>query len=159
MIQRRKAVAAAMLAVTATAAACGGSGNSRTSSGGSSYDPATSTLNAAGLQVCSQAQRVVPSGLGGTGSGVAATRGFYVAKDCKGKTTSPNTVVVAQFTSQASLDAGKAAVSKALPRSEVATAGPVLIVVSGPDATANMAAIKTQAAKRGLKTVTTTTSS
>jgi hypothetical protein len=159
MIQARRAVAAAMLAVTATAAACGGGGNSNTSTGGSSYDPAISTLTAAGLQVCSQAQRVVPSGLGGTGTGVAATRGFYVAKDCKGKTTSPNTVVAAQFTSQASLDTGKAAVEKALPRSEVAAAGPVLVVVSGPDATANMAAIQKQLAKRGMSTITTTTSS
>src|ERR1700750_1407178 len=89
--------AAAVLALTATmlAAACGGGGGDAGSSDPSSnqYDPAKTTLEPAGLEVCSDASSGVPQNLG-SGQGVITTRAFFVASDCQGSKTSPDTVVV-----------------------------------------------------------------
>src|SRR3954452_6410005 len=95
---RRLLLAGLVISSTALVAACGGSGGSDSAAsdpGSASYDPAKTTLHDAGLAVCSEQQKVAVGGLEeGGADGPTATRGFYVAKDCKGEKKTPNTVVV-----------------------------------------------------------------
>src|SRR5436305_13591663 len=91
-------------------AACGGSSNSSSSDPGSkNYRPAQTTLKKAGLESCSQATRDLPSGLT-TLPGLGATKGFYVAKACNGAKTTPNSVIVFQFTSIDNANSGAMAI-------------------------------------------------
>jgi hypothetical protein len=153
---RALALAAFVLAASAVATACGGSsGGSSTNPGSASYDPATSALHKAGLQVCSESQRAMPHGIQTNPQEVAASRGFFVAKDCKGKKTSPDTVLIFQFTSKQAIDSGAPAIKAAFPHGESTTSGPLLIITNGPNAKANMAAIKPYVPKFGTSTTTT----
>src|SRR5262245_36251685 len=129
-------------ALAALLAGCGGGGSSSSSDPGSkNYDPAQTTLKAAGLEACGEAQAQSSGGLDQS-SGVIAVRGFYVAKDCQGKKVSPNIMIVYQFDSRASLDAGMPKIKALYPRGEVDEYGPLVLVATGPDAQANMAAVK-----------------
>jgi hypothetical protein len=122
-------------ALVVVLAGCGGGGGSGASSdpGSSDYDPAQTTLKDAGLEVCSEVQEQAAQGLD-SGAGVVAVRAFYVAKDCMGAKTSPNKVILYQFDGRSSLDAGMSKIRVAYPRGEVVEYGPVIIVVTGPDA-------------------------
>jgi hypothetical protein len=140
--------------VVAVAAGCGSGGSSGGSAGGgtttssssadpnsTNYDPAETTLKAAGLEVCNQSQTQSSGGLDQS-SGVVSTRSFLVAPDCKGAKSSPNQISVYQFKDRKSLDAGTAKIQAAYPKGEVAQYGAVVILALGPDAAKNMAAVK-----------------
>jgi len=115
-----------LLALSAALAACGGSSHSSNPSS-NNYDPAHTTLKAAGLQVCSQSQS---SSLPNE-PGASHTRTFSVATDCHGKETSPNVVRVYQYSSQQAVDAGYAAIKAALPANAASEKyGPLVIVVT-----------------------------
>src|SRR5262249_59892125 len=105
------------LSGTMLVAACGGGGGSDKSSDPSSasYDPAKTTLHDAGLEVCGEQQDVQTGGLKVNANGLAAARGFYVAKDCNGAKQTPNVVVVCQFTSADATPAGPPAGKPAQP--------------------------------------------
>src|SRR4029079_14510291 len=148
------AVALSML--VAMAAGCGsggssggsggdGSGTSTSSSSSdpnsSSYDPAETTLKAAGLEVCSETQTQSSGGLDRS-SGVSATRSFFVAPDCKGAKTSPNQITVYQFKDRDSLDTGMSKIRAAYPKGQTTQYGAVVILATGPDSAAYMADVK-----------------
>ena len=152
----RLACAVALSVLVAVTAGCGSSSSSsgdtngsNTSTSGSSssdpnsgnYDPAQTTLKAAGLEVCGETQTGTGGGLDQS-SGVSATRSFMVAPDCKGSKTSPNVVTVYQFTSKQALDAGVPKLKAAYPRGEVTQYGAAVILATGPNAAAYMADIK-----------------
>src|SRR4051794_39116098 len=139
----RMLAAGLALALTTLGAACGGGGGSDDSSNPSSasYDPAKTTLHAAGLEVCSERQDVQTGGLKIDSNGLAAARGFFVAKDCNGAKETPNAVVVFQFTSADATQAGLAEIKRAYPRSETSQQGPLVIATTGPAAAANLTAI------------------
>ena len=123
-------------------AACGGSSSS-SDPGSTHYDPATTTLKAAGLAVCSDATKDVPPTLTSI-EGLGATRGFYVAKDCKGAKVTPNTIIVFQFTNLDSIGPGERAIKVALPNAAVIQHYPLVIAATGPDKAANLAAVEQQ---------------
>jgi hypothetical protein len=130
------------VAVAALLAGCGGGGGGASSDPSSKdYDPAETTLKSAGLEACGEAQAQSAGGLD-QGAGVVAVRGFYVAKDCMGSKTSPNQIIVYQFNGRESLDAGLPKIKVAYPRGEVGQHGPLVIVATGPDAAANLAAVQ-----------------
>ena len=153
----RVACAVALTVLVAMAAGCGSSGgssadnsgNGGTTTNGSSssdpnstnYDPAQTTLKAAGLEVCSETQTGTGGGLDQS-SGVSATRSFMVARDCKQRKTSPDVVTVYQFTSKQALDAGVPKLKAAYPRGQVTQYGAAVILATGPNAAAFMAGIK-----------------
>lgn len=152
----RVACAVALSTLVAVAAGCGsggssagdGSGTTGTSTGTSSsdpnssgYDPAETTLKDAGLEVCSQTQTQSSGGLDRS-SGVSATRSFLVAPDCKGAKTSPNAITVYQFKDRDSLDAGMSKIKAAYPKGETTQYGAVVILATGPNASAYMADVK-----------------
>src|SRR5215472_12444254 len=84
----------AIVAASGLLAACGGSsGNSSTDPSSPHYDPATATLQKAGLVVCSQQQHAAPPQLTSM-PGLGITRSFFVAKDCNGAKVTPNTITV-----------------------------------------------------------------
>src|SRR3954451_19417062 len=92
-----------LAALVAVLAGCGGGGSGASSDPGSKdYDPAHTTLKSAGLEACGEAQEQSSGGLD-EGAGVVAVRGFYVAKDCMGSKTSPNTMIVYQFNGRESV--------------------------------------------------------
>jgi hypothetical protein len=130
----------------AALAGCGGGSSSDPNS--KDYDPAETTLKDAGLEVCDEAQVQAVKGLD-EGAGVVAIRAFFVAEDCGESKTSPNQVVVYQFNGRESLDAGLPIIKAAYPRGEVAESGPLVIVTTGPDAAANLAAIQKALAASG----------
>lgn len=141
---------AALVALSTVAAACGGSSAS-SNPYSTNYDPAKTTLKAAGLEVCSEEQsQSLPYEPGAQGS-----RKFFVASDCMGKKTSPNTVAVYQFGSKQSVTEGAAAIKAAMPNGSSTVYGPLVIVTLGPDREANLAAIEAQFTET---TPTTTTS-
>jgi len=142
----------ALVVLSTALAACGGSSHSSNPSA-NNYDPAHTTLKAAGLQVCSQSQS---SSLPNE-PGAQHTRTFFVATDCNGQQTSPNVVRVYQYSSQQAVDAGYAAIKAALPANAAAEKyGPLVIVATGPDAHQNLAAINKALAKtQGGQPVTT----
>jgi len=125
-------------------AACGGSDDSSSSDpGAANYDPAQTTLKKAGLEACNQATRDLPSGLT-TIDGVGSARAFYVAKDCKGATTTPNSVYVVQFTSVDAIGPGEKQIKRTLPQAATLQHYPLVIAATGPDKEANLAAIEAQ---------------
>jgi hypothetical protein len=125
-------------------AACGGSDGSSSSDPGSvNYDPAQTTLKKAGLEACNQATRDLPAGLTNL-EGEGSAKAFYVAKDCKGATTSPNSVFVVQFTSVEAIGPGEQAIKQALPQAATLQHYPLVIATTGPDKDANLAAIEAQ---------------
>jgi hypothetical protein len=124
-------------------AACGGGSSSSSEPGSANDDPATTALKAAGLAVCSDATKDVPPTVTEV-PGLGATRGFYVAKDCKGAKTTPNTVIVFQFTNLDSIGPGEQAIKQALPNAAVLQHYPLVIAATGPDKAANLAAVEQQ---------------
>jgi hypothetical protein len=132
------------LAAVALVAGCGGSDSSSgdaSDPSSASYDPAKTTLHAAGLEVCSEQQQASTGGLQVSSNGLAAARGFFVAKDCNGATQTPNVVVVFQFTSADAVQSGMAEIKRSYPRAETKQQGPLIIAATGPDAAANLSAI------------------
>ena len=129
-----------LAAVAAVLAGCGG-GEPSSDPGSKNYDPAHTTLKAAGLETCSEEQVDPAKGLD-SGAGVIAVRGFYVAEQCMGAQKTPNEIIVYQFSSRETLDAGMPKIRAAYPRGEVGEAGPLVIVATGPDAAANLAAVQ-----------------
>jgi hypothetical protein len=124
-------------------AACGGGSSSSSDPGSTNDDPATTALKAAGLAVCGDATKDAPPSVTAL-PGLGATRGFYVAKDCMGAKTTPNTVIVFQFTNLDSIGPGEQAIKKALPTAAVLQHYPLVIATTGPDKGANLAAIEQQ---------------
>jgi hypothetical protein len=125
-------------------AGCGGGGsNSSSDPGSASYDPATTTLKDAGLEVCSEETRDLPPTMTSI-QGVGATRAFYVAKDCKGAKTTPNTIAVVQFTSKDTFASGTQTIKSALPNAAVTQHYPLVIAATGPAKEANLAAVEQQ---------------
>ena len=138
----RFARAFTLTALVAVLAGCGGGGGGSSSDPSSKdYDPAHTTLKAAGLEVCSEDQVQPAKGLD-SGAGVIAVRAFYVAKDCMGAEKTPNELIVYQFDGRESLDAGLPKIRAAYPGGEVGQYGPLVIVGTGPDAAANLAAVE-----------------
>lgn len=132
---------ALVLAIPFAVAACGGGGGSSNSDPTSeNYDPAHTTLKDAGLEVCGDANTQVPQNLS-SGSGFQNSRAFFVASDCMGKETSPDTAMVFQYDSKQSVDAAFAKVQTALPNSSSEKYGPLILVTTGPNRAANLAAI------------------
>jgi hypothetical protein len=118
-------------------AGCGGGSNSSSSS----TDPATSSLNAAGLEVCSEGTRDLPPTITSM-PGLAVTRVFDVAKDCNGAKQTPNAIVAFQFTSKQQFAAGTKTIQAGLPKAAVHPAYPIVIAAIGPDRVANLAAVE-----------------
>src|SRR3954447_15055303 len=137
----RLSCALAVLAVALMLAACGGGGSSSNGDPtNASYDPAHTTLKDAGLEVCGDAHHQIPQTLG-SGPGMQSSRSFFVADDCMGKETSPDTAMVFQFDSKEAVDAGYANVQAALPNGSTQKYGPLILVTTGPNREANLAAI------------------
>ena len=132
--------------------ACGGGGSGSSDPSSANYDPAHTTLKDAGLEVCSESDTQVPQTLA-SGQGFQASRAFFVAKDCNGKKTSPDVAMSVQYDSKQSVDAAYATVKTAVPNSSAAQYGPLIIITTGPNREANLAAIegalKAQGAKSG----------
>jgi hypothetical protein len=143
-VSSRRVLAGLSLAAVTLVAGCGGGGGGGDSSdpNSSSYDPATTTLKAAGLEVCSEQQRAATGGLDADQNGLAAARAFFVAKDCNGSKESPNVVAVFQFTSADAVQSGMVQIKKAYPRAKTVQRGPLIIAATGPDAAANLSAIE-----------------
>ena len=135
---------APLLAVVLLLAACGGSSDSSSSEPGSAnYDPAQTTLKNAGLEACNEAERDLPPGLTSL-EGEGSAKAFYVAKDCNGATTTPNSVYVVQFTSIDTIGPGEQKIKRALPTAATLQHYPLVIATTGPDKEANLAAIEAQ---------------
>ena len=128
------------LALPLALAACGGGGSSSGDPNSANYSPAETTIKDAGLEACSEAENQIPQSLA-SGPGVQNTRSFFIAKDCMGKETAPNTVMVFQFDSKQSVDAGYANVKAAMPNGTATKYGPLILVTTGPDRAENMTAI------------------
>jgi len=137
---RGLAVSVVPLALAACGGGGGGSSSNNSDPTSANYDPAHTTLKDAGLEACSEADNQIPQSLA-SGPGVQNSRAFFVAKDCMGKETSPDTAMVFQFDSKQSVDAGYASVKAALPNSTSEKYGPLIIATTGPNREANMAAI------------------
>lgn len=149
---------AAVVAATALAA-CGGSSSDSSSDGSSdpgsaTYDPATTTLQKAGLEACSQGQEDVPPTLSAL-PGLGITRAFYVAKDCKGLKVTPNAMIVFQFTNVDDFNSGTQSIKSALPKASVLPHYPLVIASIGPDKDANLAAVEKQLPPSTVVTTTT----
>jgi hypothetical protein len=131
-------------------AACGGGGGGSSNPSSANYDPAHTTLKDAGLEVCSESDTQVPQNLS-NGPGFQASRAFFVAKDCNGKKTSPDVAMSLQYDSKQSVDAAYANVKTAVPNSSAAKYGPLIIVTTGPNREANLAAIEQALQAQGAK--------
>ncbi len=151
---RRVPLAVLFIALPLALAACGGGSSASGDPSSVKYDPAHTTLKDAGLEVCSEDDTQIPQTLA-SGPGVQNSRAFFVASDCKGKKTAPDTAMVFQFDSKQAVDAGYAQVKAALPNSSSEKYGPLIIATTGPNREANLSAID-QALQ---KTYPTTTSS
>ena len=132
----------ALVAVPLVLAACGGSSGSSNPTS-AKYDPAHTTLKDAGLEVCSEGQKDIGAQLTQI-PGVAATRTFDVAKSCNGATKTPNEMTVFQFTNQDDFTSGTRTIKAAMPNSSVYAKYPLVITSSGPNAEANLDAVKQQ---------------
>jgi hypothetical protein len=152
----RFGIAAVAAVVTLAACGGGGDGDSTTNPGSKNYDPAKTALANAGLEVCSEEQKDISTQLSEI-PGLALTRSFDVAQDCKGATVTPNKVTIFQFTNKADFEAGVQSVKSALPQAAVYDTYPVVIAATGPDREANLAAVE-QNLPPGLGGTTTTTS-
>ena len=147
----------AAVAAGITLAACGGSSSSDSSTnpGSKNYDPATTALANAGLQVCSEEQKSISTQLSSM-PGLQLARSFDVAKDCHGATVTPNKVTLFQFTNKANFEAGVQSIKSALPQAAVYEHYPLVIATTGPDREANLTAVENNLPP-GLATTTTTT--
>src|SRR4051794_5411528 len=135
-LRTRLALAAALLAV-ATGAACGGDD----SRGGAAREgPPETGLQQARPRGRSEAPAVVPGSLASE-PGPVASRGFYVAADCHGAETTPNTITVFQFASNAAADDFEPKIHSSYPKGQVASGGPLIIVATGPQAKENLDAV------------------
>lgn len=132
-----------VLVLAAALAGCGSSSESTSDPGSKNYDPAHTTLKDAGLEVCSEGQHDIGAQLTQL-PGVAATRTFDVAKSCNGATRTPNEMTIYQFTNQDDFTSGARKIKAALPSSAVYEQYPVVITSSGPNAQANLEAVKEQ---------------
>jgi hypothetical protein len=135
--------------LVAALAACGGGGgssNSTSNPSSANYDPATTAINNAGLEVCGQHQQPVSQSLSAD-PGLSNTRSFAVAKDCHGAKVSPNAITIFQFASRDAVDKGFTEVQAAYPQGEAVKFRALVIMTTGPDREANLAAVKTELAK------------
>jgi hypothetical protein len=132
-----------LLAVLFLAACGGGSDSSSSDPGSVNYDPAHTTLQKAGLEVCDEATRDLPASVT-TLEGAGSAKAFYVAKDCKGAKTTPNSVYVVQFTSIETIGPGEQKIKRTLPQAATLQHYPLVIATTGPDKEANLAAIEAQ---------------
>ena len=147
----------AAVAVVATLAACGSdSGDSTTNPGSKNYDPATTALANAGLEVCSEEQESIGAQLS-TLPGLQLTRKFDVAKDCQGATVTPNKVTLFQFSNKPDFEPGVQSIKSELPLAAVYDTYPLVIAATGPDREANLEAVKNNLPP-GLGATTTTSS-
>jgi hypothetical protein len=146
-----------LVMVVGALAGCGGGGNSDSSSnpGGAHYDPATTALNAAGLEVCSEGTRDLPPTITSM-PGLAVTRVFDVAKACNGAKQTPNAIFAFQFTSKDDFAAGAKTIKAGLPKAVLHETYPIVIAATGPDRVANLAAVE-QHLPAGLAPTTSTT--
>jgi hypothetical protein len=124
-------------------AACGGSSSSSSDPGSVNYDPAHSTLKKAGLEVCSEETQDLPATVTSL-QGLGAAKAFFVAKDCKGATKSPDVVYVLQFTSVETIGPGERAFKRTFPNAATLQHYPLVIGTTGPNKDANLAAIQAQ---------------
>ena len=121
------------------------------------YDPATTALANAGLQVCSEEQESIGAQLSSL-PGLQLTRKFDVAKDCQGATVTPNKVTLFQFSNKPDFQPGIQAIKSELPLAAVYATYPLVIAATGPDREANLEAVKNNLPP-GLGAATTTTTS
>ena len=131
----------AAVAAVVMLAACGGSDDSTTNPQSKNYDPATTALANAGLQVCSEEQESIGAQLS-TLPGLQLTRKFDVAKDCQGATVTPNKVTLFQFSNKPDFEPGVQSIKSALPLAAVYDTYPLVIAATGPDREANLEAVK-----------------
>jgi hypothetical protein len=143
---RRTILVLIVATAVALLSACGGGSSSKSDPGSPNYDPAHTTLKAAGLEVCGEEQQSAPPGLSEV-QGLGLTRVFKVAKDCHGASTSPDTMMAFQFTSMESFNAGVPAIKSALPSAAVAQSYPIVIAATGPNKDENLAAVVAQLPK------------
>jgi hypothetical protein len=143
----------ATLIVAGVLTACGGGSSSSSSSdpGSAHYDPATTTLQKAGLEACSQGQKDVPPTLSAL-PGLGITRAFYVAKDCVGAKVTPNAMIVFQFTNVDDFNSGAQSIKSALPKASVLKHYPLVIASTGPNKEANLTAVEKQLPPTNVKT-------
>ena len=147
---------AAVVAGLALAACGGDDGNdSVTNPGSKNYDPAKTALANAGLEVCSEEQKSISTQLSNL-PGVGLVRSFDVAKDCAGATATANKVTLFQFTNKEDFASGVQSIKSAQPRAAVYEVYPIVIVATGPDREANLAAVK-ENLPPGLGSTTTAT--
>ena len=109
-VSRRRFVGEVLFGIAAVAAvimltACGGSDDSTTNPQSKNYDPATTALANAGLQVCSEEQESIGAQLSSL-PGLQLTRKFDVAKDCQGATVTLNKVTLFQFSNKPDFQPG-----------------------------------------------------
>jgi hypothetical protein len=125
-------------------AACGGSDDSGSSDPGSvNYDPAHTTLQKAGLEVCSEETQDLPPTLTSL-DGLGSAKAFFVARDCKDATKSPDSVYVLQFTSVETIGPGERSFKRTFPHADTLQHYPLVIATTGPNKEANLAAIEAQ---------------
>ena len=125
-------------------AACGGSDDSGSSDPGSvNYDPAHTTLQKAGLEVCSVETQDLPATVTSL-DGLGSAKAFFVAKDCKGAEKSADSVYVLQFTSVETIGPGERAFKRTFPQAVTVQHYPLVIGTTGPNKDANLAAIEAQ---------------
>jgi hypothetical protein len=148
----------AAVAAVVMLAACGGSDDSTTNPQSKNYDPATTALANAGLQVCSEEQESIGAQLS-TLPGLQLTRKFDVAKDCQGATVTPNKVTLFQFSNKPDFEPGVQSIKSALPLAAVYDTYPLVIAATGPDREANLEAVKNNLPPGLGSTTTTTTTS
>jgi hypothetical protein len=132
-----------IVVATLALAGCGGGSSSTSDPGSKDYDPAKTTLNKAGLDVCSEDTRDLPPTVTSI-EGVGLTRAFYVAKDCKGAKTTPNVIAVVQFTSKDTFASGAKTIKSAFPTAAVTQHYPLVIAATGPAKDENLAAVEQQ---------------
>jgi hypothetical protein len=147
------AAVAAVIMLTA----CGGSDDSTTNPQSKNYDPATTALANAGLQVCSEEQESIGAQLSSL-PGLQLTRKFDVAEDCQGATVTLNKVTLFQFSNKPDFQPGIQAIKSELPLAAVYATYPLVIAATGPDRQANLEAVKNNLPP-GLGPATTTTTS
>jgi hypothetical protein len=147
------AAVAAVIMLTA----CGGSDDSTTNPQSKNYDPATTALANAGLQVCSEEQESIGAQLSSL-PGLQLTRKFDVAKDCQGATVTLNKVTLFQFSNKPDFQPGIQAIKSELPLAALYATYPLVIAATGPDRQANLEAVKNNLPP-GLGPATTTTTS
>jgi hypothetical protein len=135
---RQATLVAVFVTLCTVVAACGGGSSGSSNPNSTNYDPAHTTLKAAGLEVCSEEQsQKLPNE-----PGAQYTKKFFVAPDCNGKKTSPNVVAVYQYSSLQAVDAGYAAIKAAMPKNAaIEKYGPLVIVLNGPNSSQYMASI------------------